>query len=282
MFQGYKRKAVMNAQALRPYRQIDRRKCRKIHVGSVPVGGDAPISVQTMTNTPTTDVKATLAQIEAAAQAGADIVRVSCPDEDSSAALKEICKFSPVPIIADIHFHYRRALEAADAGAACLRINPGNIGNQERVAEVVRAARDNGCSMRIGVNGGSLEKHLLEKYAEPCPEALVESALEHACHLQDLDFHEFKISVKASDVFLAGAAPIFKAVGFFGYHIRACAKWATKYICKLKNRRRYFSIAKLCCPLLGAIYYMIMSGLFGGKQIAGATNWLNGLHRHYS
>jgi (E)-4-hydroxy-3-methylbut-2-enyl-diphosphate synthase len=196
----------MNAQALRPYRQIDRRKCRKIHVGSVPVGGDAPISVQTMTNTLTTDVKATLAQIESAAQAGADIVRVSCPDEDSSAALKEICKFSPVPIIADIHFHYRRALEAADAGAACLRINPGNIGNQERVAEVVRAARDNGCSMRIGVNGGSLEKHLLEKYAEPCPEALVESALEHARHLQDLDFHEFKISVKASDVFLAVAA----------------------------------------------------------------------------
>jgi (E)-4-hydroxy-3-methylbut-2-enyl-diphosphate synthase len=196
----------MNAQALRPYRQIDRRKCRQIHVGSVPVGGDAPISVQTMTNSLTTDTKATLAQIESAALAGADIVRVSCPDEDSTVALREICKFSPVPIVADIHFHYRRALEAADAGAACLRINPGNIGKPERVAEVVRAARDNGCSMRIGVNGGSLEKHLLEKYAEPCPEALVESALEHARHLQELDFHEFKISVKASDVFLAVAA----------------------------------------------------------------------------
>ena len=196
----------MNAQALRPYRQIDRRKCRKIHVGSVAVGGDAPISVQTMTNSLTTDIKATLAQIESAAEAGADIVRVSCPDEDSTRALREICQFSPVPIVADIHFHYRRALEAAEAGAACLRINPGNIGKLERVAEVVRAARDNGCSIRIGVNGGSLEKHLLEKYAEPCPEALVESALEHARHLQDLDFHEFKISVKASDVFLAVAA----------------------------------------------------------------------------
>jgi (E)-4-hydroxy-3-methylbut-2-enyl-diphosphate synthase len=196
----------MNAQALRLYRQIDRRKCRKIHVGSVAVGGDAPISVQTMTNSLTTDIKATLAQIESAAEAGADIVRVSCPDEDSTRALREICQFSPVPIVADIHFHYRRALEAAEAGAACLRINPGNIGKSERVAEVVRAARDNGCSMRIGVNGGSLEKHLLEKYAEPCPEALVESALEHARHLQDLDFHEFKISVKASDVFLAVAA----------------------------------------------------------------------------
>ena len=196
----------MNGQAYRPYRQIDRRKSRKIQVGSVAVGGDAPISVQTMTNTLTTDVAATLAQIEAAAVAGADIVRVSCPDEASTAALKEICKNSPVPIIADIHFHYRRALEAADAGAACLRINPGNIGSADRVAEVVRAARANGCSMRIGVNGGSLEKHLLEKYGEPCPEALVESALEHARLLQDNDFHEYKISVKASDVFMAVAA----------------------------------------------------------------------------
>ena len=195
----------MNGQAYRPYRQIDRRKSRKIQVGSVAVGGDAPISVQTMTNTLTTDVAATLAQIEAAAVAGADIVRVSCPDEASTVALKEICKNSPVPIIADIHFHYRRALEAADAGAACLRINPGNIGSADRVAEVVRAARANGCSMRIGVNGGSLEKHLLEKYGEPCPEALVESALEHA-RLQDNDFHEYKISVKASDVFMAVAA----------------------------------------------------------------------------
>ena len=196
----------MNGQAYRPYRQIDRRKSRKIQVGSVAVGGDAPISVQTMTNTLTTDVAATLAQIEAAAVAGADIQNEHCPDEASTVALKEICKNSPVPIIADIHFHYRRALEAADAGAACLRINPGNIGSADRVAEVVRAARANGCSMRIGVNGGSLEKHLLEKYGEPCPEALVESALEHARLLQDNDFHEYKISVKASDVFMAVAA----------------------------------------------------------------------------
>jgi (E)-4-hydroxy-3-methylbut-2-enyl-diphosphate synthase len=162
-------------------------------VGTVPVGGDAPISVQTMTNTPTTDVKATLAQIDAAATAGVDIVRVSCPDQDSTAALREICAAS-------------RAIEAAAAGAACLRINPGNIGRADRVREVISAARDHGCSMRIGVNAGSLEKHLLEKYAEPCPEALVESALEHARILQDNDFHEFKISVKASDVFLAVAA----------------------------------------------------------------------------
>lgn len=196
----------MTGQAYRPYRQIDRRKSRKIQVGSVAVGGDAPISVQTMTNTLTTDVAATIAQIEASAVAGADIVRVSCPDEASTIALREICKNSPVPIVADIHFHYRRALEAADAGAACLRINPGNIGSYDRVTEVVRAARANGCSMRIGVNGGSLERHLLEKYGEPCPEALVESALEHAKLLQDNDFHEYKISVKASDVFMAVAA----------------------------------------------------------------------------
>ena len=159
-----------------------------------------------MTNTLTTDIAGTLTQINAAAEAGADIVRVSCPDEYSTTALKQICRESPVPLVADIHFHYKRALEAADAGAACLRINPGNIGSAERVAEVVRAARANGSSMRIGVNGGSLEKHLLEKYGEPCPEALVESALDHARHLQELDFHEFKISVKASDVFLAVAA----------------------------------------------------------------------------
>jgi (E)-4-hydroxy-3-methylbut-2-enyl-diphosphate synthase len=196
----------MTGQAYRPYRQIDRRKSRKIQVGSVAVGGDAPISVQTMTNTLTTDVAATITQIEASAVAGADIVRVSCPDEASTIALREICKNSPVPIVADIHFHYRRALEAADAGAACLRINPGNIGSADRVTEVVRAARANGCSMRIGVNGGSLERHLLEKYGEPCPEALVESALEHAKLLQDNDFHEYKISVKASDVFMAVAA----------------------------------------------------------------------------
>jgi len=192
--------------AYRPYRSIDRRLCRQIMVGNVPVGGDAPISVQTMTNSLTTDVVATRAQIDAAAEAGADIVRVSCPDEASTVALKEICAGSPVPIVADIHFHYRRAIEAAAAGAACLRINPGNIGNEDRVREVIKAARDYGCSMRIGVNAGSLEKHLLDKYAEPCPEALVESALDHARILQDNDFHEFKISVKASDVFLAVAA----------------------------------------------------------------------------
>ena len=191
---------------IRPYRMIERRKSRQISVGSVKVGGDAPISVQTMTNTLTTDIHATLKQIENAAEAGADIVRVSCPDEASTVALREIVKNSPVPLVADIHFHYQRAIEAAEAGAACLRINPGNIGKAERVKEVVSAARDHGCSIRIGVNGGSLEKHLLEKYAEPCPEALVESALEHARHLQELDFHEFKISVKASDVFLAVAA----------------------------------------------------------------------------
>ncbi|MGC6413061.1 MAG: flavodoxin-dependent (E)-4-hydroxy-3-methylbut-2-enyl-diphosphate synthase [Candidatus Puniceispirillaceae bacterium] len=194
------------ANAYRAYRTIERRRSRQIMVGSVPVGGDAPISVQTMTNTLTTDVTATNAQIAGAVEAGADLVRVSCPDEDSTSALKDIVKASAVPIIADIHFHYKRAIEAAEAGAACLRINPGNIGSADRVAEVVRAARDHGCSIRIGVNGGSLEKHLLEKYGEPCPEALVESALDHARILQDHDFHEFKISVKASDVFLAVAA----------------------------------------------------------------------------
>ena len=192
--------------AYRSYRTIERRRCRKIMVGAVPVGGDAPISVQTMTNSLTSDVDATLAQIDSVAAAGADIVRVSCPDEDSTKALKVICAKSPIPIVADIHFHYRRAIEAAEAGAACLRINPGNIGNASRVRDVVQAARDHGCSMRIGVNAGSLEKHLLEKYAEPCPEALVESALEHARLLQDNYFHEFKISVKASDIFLAVAA----------------------------------------------------------------------------
>lgn len=191
---------------IRPYRQIERRKCRQIMVGSVAVGGDAPISVQTMTNTLTTDIEATLAQINEAAEAGADIVRVSCPDQQSTAALKQIVAESAVPVVADIHFHYKRAIEAAEAGAACLRINPGNIGSADRVREVVAAARAHGASMRIGVNGGSLERHLLEKYAEPCPEALVESALEHARYLQDLDFHEFKISVKASDVFMAVAA----------------------------------------------------------------------------
>ena len=175
-------------------------------VGNVPVGGDAPITVQSMTNTDTSDVAATSAQVAALAEAGADIVRVSCPDEAATKALAEIVRHAPVPIVADIHFHYKRAIEAADAGAACLRLNPGNIGSRERVAEVVRAAKANNCAMRIGVNGGSLERGLLEKYGEPCPEALVESALTHAAILQDADFHAFKIAVKASDVFLAVAA----------------------------------------------------------------------------
>ena len=192
--------------AYRPYQHIERRKSRQIHVGRVPVGGDAPITVQTMTNTLTTDVDATVAQIRRAEKAGVDIVRVSCPDEESTAALAAIVRQVEVPIVADIHFHYRRAIEAAEAGAACLRINPGNIGSPERVREVVNAARTHGCSIRIGVNAGSLERHLLEKYGEPNPEALVESALEHAKILQDHDFHEFKISVKASDVFMAVAA----------------------------------------------------------------------------
>jgi (E)-4-hydroxy-3-methylbut-2-enyl-diphosphate synthase len=190
----------------RPYQHIERRRSRQIHVGGVAVGGDAPISVQTMTNTLTTDVAATVAQIRRAEKAGVDIVRVSCPDAASTAALGEIVRAVAVPVIADIHFHYKRAIEAAQAGAACLRINPGNIGSAERVRDVIKAARDHGCSMRIGVNAGSLERHLLEKYGEPNPEALVESALEHAKILEDHDFHEFKISVKASDVFLAVAA----------------------------------------------------------------------------
>jgi (E)-4-hydroxy-3-methylbut-2-enyl-diphosphate synthase len=192
--------------SVRPYRDILRRKSRQIRVGSVLVGGDAPISVQTMTNTLTQDVAATVAQIKAAEAAGADIVRVSCPDEDSTAGLKEIVRQVTVPIVADIHFHYKRGIEAAEAGAACLRINPGNIGSADRVREVVKAAKDHGCSMRIGVNAGSLERDLLEKYGEPCPEAMVESALDHMKILQDHDFHEFKISVKASDPFLAVAA----------------------------------------------------------------------------
>ena len=196
----------MSHNPIRPWRNIERRRSRQIMVGRVPVGGDAPITVQTMTNTATTDVAATLAQVIAAAEAGADIVRVSTPDEESTRALREIVRESPVPIVADIHFHYRRAIEAAEAGAACLRINPGNIGDAGRVREVVRAARDHGCAIRIGVNAGSLEKHLLEQYGEPCPEAMVQSALDHIRLLQDNDFHEFKISCKASDVFLAAAA----------------------------------------------------------------------------
>src|ERR1700686_2911539 len=194
------------AMSVRPYRDISRRRSRQIHVGKVPVGGDAPITVQSMTNTLTHDVAATVNQIKALERAGADIVRVSCPDQESALALKDIVRQVQVPIVADIHFHYKRAIEAAQSGAACLRINPGNIGSSARVKEVVQAAKDHGCSMRIGVNAGSLERDLLEKYGEPCPEAMVESALNHARILQDHDFHEFKISVKASDVFLSVAA----------------------------------------------------------------------------
>ena len=192
--------------SIRPYRDIVRRRSRQIRVGELRVGGDAPISVQSMTNTPTTDVAATVGQIRELEAAGADIVRVSCPDRESSEALKRIVPQVAVPIVADIHFHYKRAIEAAVAGAACLRINPGNIGARERVREVVKAAKDHGCSMRIGVNAGSLERDLLEKYGEPCPEAMVESAMNHIRILEDLDFTEFKISCKASDVFLAVAA----------------------------------------------------------------------------
>jgi (E)-4-hydroxy-3-methylbut-2-enyl-diphosphate synthase len=196
----------MSLNHIRPWRNIYRRKSRQIMVGNVPVGGDAPITVQTMTNTLTPDVEGTLAQINRCVDAGVDIVRVSVPDVDSSKALKEICAHSPVPIVADIHFHYKRGIEAAEAGAACLRINPGNIGSPERVREVIKAAKDNNCSIRIGVNAGSLEKHLLDKYGEPCPDAMVESGLDHIKILQDNDFHEFKISCKASDVFMATAA----------------------------------------------------------------------------
>jgi (E)-4-hydroxy-3-methylbut-2-enyl-diphosphate synthase len=191
---------------VRPWRAIQRRPSRKIRVGSVEVGGDAPITVQSMTNTLTADAAATIDQIRQLEEAGADIVRVSCPDEDSTKAFAAIAKASKVPLVADIHFHYKRGVEAAKAGAACLRINPGNIGSPDRVREVIQAARDHGCSMRIGVNAGSLERDLLEKYGEPCPDAMVESALRHARILQDHDFHEFKISVKASDVFMTVAA----------------------------------------------------------------------------
>jgi (E)-4-hydroxy-3-methylbut-2-enyl-diphosphate synthase len=192
--------------SVRPYRDVHRRKSRRVMVGSVPVGDGAPISVQTMTNTPTADAKATIDQIRRVEEVGCDIVRVSCPDEESTAALKSIVKAATIPVVADIHFHYKRAIEAAQAGAACLRINPGNIGSADRVGEVVKAAKDHGCSMRIGVNAGSLERDLLEKYGEPCPEAMVESALNHVRILEDHDFRDVKISVKASDVFLAVAA----------------------------------------------------------------------------
>ena len=198
--------AGMDPRSVRPWRMIERRKSRTIRVGGLEVGGDAPITVQTMTNTPTADAAATIDQIRRCEEAGADLVRVSCPDEDSTAAFRTIAKAAKVPLIADIHFHYKRGIEAAEAGAACLRINPGNIGSMDRVKDVVQAARDHGCAIRIGVNAGSLERHLLEKYGEPCPEAMVESALDHARILEDLDFRDYKISVKASDAFLTVAA----------------------------------------------------------------------------
>ncbi len=187
---------------VRPHRIINRKKTKEIKVGNISVGGDSQISVQSMTNTLTTNVKETIKQIQSLEEAGADIVRVSCPDEDSTKALKEIVKEVRAPIVADIHFHYKRAIEAAKMGASCLRINPGNIGSSERVLEVVKAAKDNDCSIRIGVNAGSLDKTLLEKYKEPCPEALVESAMYNVKLLEDNDFFNFKISVKSSDVFL--------------------------------------------------------------------------------
>ncbi|MDB3924558.1 flavodoxin-dependent (E)-4-hydroxy-3-methylbut-2-enyl-diphosphate synthase [Candidatus Pelagibacter sp.] len=192
--------------SLRPFRNINRKKTRVINVGDVKIGGDNPISVQSMTNTLTTDVKATIDQINAIHEEGADIVRVSCPDEDSTKALKEITNNVKLPIIADIHFHYKRAIEAAENGAKCLRINPGNIGDKQKIHDVLSAAKNNDCSIRIGVNAGSLEKDILEKYKEPCPEALVESALRNIKVLEDQDFFNFKVSVKSSDVFLSIAA----------------------------------------------------------------------------
>ena len=192
--------------SLRPFRDIKRKKTKVISVGDVKVGGDHPISVQSMTNTLTTDVKSTINQINNISAEGADIVRVSCPDEDSTFALKEITKHASIPIVADIHFHYKRAIEAAENGAKCLRINPGNIGDEKKIREVVSSAKNNNCSVRIGVNAGSLEKDILEKYKEPCPEALVDSALRNIKILEDQDFFNFKISVKSSDVFLSIAA----------------------------------------------------------------------------
>ncbi len=189
--------------SIRPFRDIKRKKTKVINVGKVKVGGDNPISVQSMTNTLTTDVKATIKQINEIQSEGADLVRVSCPDESSSKALKEIIKHVDIPVIADIHFHYKRAIEAAESGASCLRINPGNIGDKKKIHDILQAAKDNKCSIRIGVNSGSLEKDILEKYKEPCPEALVESALRNIKILEDQNFFNFKISVKSSDVFLS-------------------------------------------------------------------------------
>ena len=188
---------------IRSYQNIDRRKSRLINIGKVKIGNGAPISVQTMTNTLTTDIKSTLSQIERIEKVGADIVRISVPDQDSSNALRSICKHSNLPIIADIHFHYKRAIESAINGADCLRINPGNIGSIDKVKEVIKAAKDYGCAIRIGINGGSLERRILEKYSEPNPEALVESAMDNIKILEDNNFFNFKISVKASDIFLA-------------------------------------------------------------------------------
>ncbi len=197
---------LKNKMSLRPFRDIKRRKTRVVKVGDVLVGGDNPISVQSMTNTLTTDVKSTIKQINDITAEGADIVRVSCPDKDSTSALKEIVKHVSVPIVADIHFHYKRAIESAENGAKCLRINPGNIGDQKKIKEIISSAKNNNCSIRIGVNAGSLEKDILEKYKEPCPEALVESAKRNIKILEDQDFFNFKISVKSSDVFLSIAA----------------------------------------------------------------------------
>ena len=189
--------------SVRPFRDIRRRKTKVINVGDIKIGGDNPISVQSMTNTLTTDVKATINQINDIAEEGADIVRVSCPDTESTKALKEIVKHVSIPVVADIHFHYKRAIEAAENGAKCLRINPGNIGEESKIHDVLSAAKNNGCSVRIGVNAGSLEKDILDKFKEPCPEALVESALRNIKILEDKDFYNFKISVKSSDVFLS-------------------------------------------------------------------------------
>ena len=189
--------------SIRPFRDIKRKKTKVINVGNVKIGGENPISVQSMTNTLTTDIKATIKQINEINSEGADLVRVSCPDESSSKALKEIVKHVDVPLIADIHYHYKRAIEAAENGASCLRINPGNIGERKKINEVLKAAKDNNCSIRIGVNAGSLEKDILEKFKEPCPEALVESALRNISILEDQNFFNFKISVKSSDVFLS-------------------------------------------------------------------------------
>ncbi len=188
---------------LRPYQQIHRRKSRVIKVGNISIGGDNQIAVQTMTNTLTSNAKDTIAQIERSAKLGVDLVRVSVPDKESSHSLKEIVKHSPVPVIADIHFHYKRGIEAANNGASCIRINPGNIGSIERIKEVIKAAKDNNCSIRVGVNAGSLEKQILEKFSEPNPEALVESAKLNIKILEDNDFTNFKISVKSSDIFMS-------------------------------------------------------------------------------